>query len=376
MTVLKAAARIVGSLLAILVAAVIALANTRATVPNLPVFQCPAHALDHTERCETHPRRDASSSGAVRLQYFGASTIVLTAQGRSVIVDAFFSRPGWWQLLFTGVDPDSERLRDAFSMIELEKIETVMVAHSHHDHAMDVAPLAADLKPSAVIRGSSMTHQVAQAWTGSIEEHLLASRLRPIEEEFGAGPFVVKAIEAPHTPNPLMFQIEEGEMPESGWKMPARLWQFKHDVNYSLYFEHECGRILVVPSAAPLGRDYPEADVVLLGIGGLGNLVTRDPELVKDYWKQAVVATRAKLVFLIHWDDFTEPLDFSRPLMPMPALPYLMDEMPWTVRQLEHLTEHLTLESVSSSKPKLMLLPTATEVELPAYGVCDVTASR
>jgi L-ascorbate metabolism protein UlaG (beta-lactamase superfamily) len=58
-----------------------------------------------------------------------------------------------------------------------------------------------------------------------------------------------------------------------------------------------------------------QADVVLLGIGGLG---TKDEAYREAYWREVVAATRPRLLVPIHWDDFTLPLD--RPLQPMPTL--------------------------------------------------------
>lgn len=41
-------------------------------------------------------------------------------------------------------------------------------------------------------------------------------------------------------------------------------------------------------------------------------------EFFRDYWREVVSTTGAKLVIPIHWDDFMLPLD--QPLQPMPAV--------------------------------------------------------
>ena len=44
---------------------------------------------------------------------------------------------------------------------------------------------------------------------------------------------------------------------------------------------------------------------VFLGMGGLGKL---SDAYIENYWQEMVVRTQAKHVYLIHWDDFTQPL--------------------------------------------------------------------
>lgn len=51
------------------------------------------------------------------------------------------------------------------------------------------------------------------------------------------------------------------------------------------------------------------ADVVFLGIGLLGK---QSDAFVRDYWREVVQTTGAKIVVPVHWDDFTVSLD--RPL--------------------------------------------------------------
>lgn len=349
--------------LVLVISGLLGLLLARPSAPEFPFYACPAdasstptHGNDLRTACP-----DAQGRG-IRLRFFGITTVTLTMEGRSILIDGFFSRPALSQLVL-GIQPDVARWEKAQALLRdlpLRSIEAILVAHPHHDHAMDLA-LVADSAPNAVIHGTPLTHQVAKGWNVELDE----KRLVQMKQRFYAGPFQATALPAPHTPSPLVFQACEGRNPEAGWSMPAPLWKFKHDQNHSFLLEHDCGRVLVVPSAAEREEDYPEADVVLLGIGGLGRLPGRSAATVRKYWQQAVVAPRAKLVFLVHWDDFTRPLDLSRAFEPLPALPYLMDNVQWTAGQIRRL-----LEESPSAQPKVMLLPLAREVELPIYGNC------
>ena len=98
---------------------------------------------------------------------------------------------------------------------------------------------------------------------------------------------------------------------------PARAIDYLEGGSFSLLFAHPAGTLLVQGSAgwregALAGR---HADVVLLGIGGLG---TRDDAYREGYWREVVGAVGPRCVIPIHWDDFTLPLDET--LAPSPRL--------------------------------------------------------
>ena len=48
------------------------------------------------------------------------------------------------------------------------------------------------------------------------------------------------------------------------------------------------------------------ADIVFLGIGGLA---ARGEHFASDYWRETVLMTNAKLVYLTQFDDVTRPGD-------------------------------------------------------------------
>ena len=81
----------------------------------------------------------------------------------------------------------------------------------------------------------------------------------------------------------------------------------------ALLIEHPLGKVLVIGSAGfvPGALAGVQADVVMLGIGGLG----REDAAYRDaYWQNTVLAVGASRVHPLHWDDLTRPLD--RPLVP------------------------------------------------------------
>jgi L-ascorbate metabolism protein UlaG (beta-lactamase superfamily) len=98
---------------------------------------------------------------------------------------------------------------------------------------------------------------------------------------------------------------------------PARATDYREGGTWSLLVRHPSGTLLIHGSAGWVDGMLAErrADVVLLGIGGLG---TKDEAYRDAYWREVVGATSPRLLVPIHWDDFTIPL--GRPLQPMPTL--------------------------------------------------------
>lgn len=262
------------------------------------------------------------ASRGLRLRFFGVSTLVLSDGHDAVMIDGFFSRPGWLRLFFGKLEPEETCVEDALRKGGIGKLNAVLVAHPHHDHALDSA-MVAD-KAKADLFGSASTLHIAhgQQLHEDRTELLWHGKVVPF------GDFKVQALVTPHS-TPALFP---GAITEA-LKMPARVSRFKYDENYTFVLRHPLGTVLVVPGAnfTPGLLKGVQAQVVLLGIGTLG----KQPEaFIRRYWAETVRATGAKLVLPIHWDDFTRPLD--EPLRP---LPYLLDDMPRTLDLLQRLAE-------------------------------------
>jgi L-ascorbate metabolism protein UlaG (beta-lactamase superfamily) len=109
---------------------------------------------------------------------------------------------------------------------------------------------------------------------------------------------------------------------------PARTRDYRLGECYTVVIAHDGRTILVQGSAGfvPGALKDVRADVVYLGVATLG----KQPAAYRDsLWQEVVVATGARRVVAIHWDDFLRSL--SRPLRPMPRL---MDDFSETMRFL------------------------------------------
>lgn len=262
-------------------------------------------------------------AGGLRARFFGVTTILVDDGETAVMTDGFFSRPGLLSLLFTRIAPDSARIEDALKRGNVSKLAAVLVAHSHYDHAQDCAIVAE--RTGALLVGSESTANIGRG------HHKLATdRIRTVKggDQLSFKGFTIEIFESPHSPGSLY----PGDIAEP-LRPPVRGRSYKGGPNYSFLLRHARGTMLIQPSAnfAPGLLRSVKADVIFLSIGALGK---QTEDFARDYWREVVQATGAKLIILIHWDDFLRPLD--GPLRPMLRL---MDDFDAAMRWLIKLAE-------------------------------------
>lgn len=248
----------------------------------------------------------SAAAGAVRVTFLGVSTLLVTDGETALMTDGFFSRPGLAASLLGRVAPDPDAISRGLALAGASRLDAVFVVHSHYDHAMDAPEVAR--RTGALLVGSESTRNVARG-AGFDDARF---RLVRSGEPMDFGRFRVTMIRSKHFPHGMaMGEITAPLVP------PARASDYLEGGSYSVLVEHPDGALLVQGSAgwedgALAGR---RADVVLLGVGGLGS---RDRSYMDAYWREVVEATGARRVVPIHWDDFTRPL--GEPLVPMPRL--------------------------------------------------------
>ncbi len=238
----------------------------------------------------------AAQADPLRAQFFGVSTVAVSDGQTQLMSDGFFSRPSVLSMI-TLMKPDEARIDRVLAQGGISKVEALLVAHSHHDHALDVGPVAR--KTGAVVVGTPSVAKIAQG------QGLSAAQTRAVEggELLRFGGFEVEVIRSPHSPDPIF----PGAIDEP-LHMPATLWQFKEGGNLSYLLHHAQGHVLIHGSANYQPGMYAgkRADVVFLGIGLLGK---QSSDFIQAYWREVVKATGAKVVVPVHWDDFTRSLD-------------------------------------------------------------------
>jgi L-ascorbate metabolism protein UlaG (beta-lactamase superfamily) len=286
-------------------------------------------------------RQTATQGAPLRVMFMGVTTILLEDGETAIMTDGFFSRPGRKTLLLRKLKPDQKRITHALSEAGVTKLAAVMTAHSHYDHAMDAPEVAR--RTGALLVGSESTRSIARG------VNFPEDRFRVIGggETLTFGRFRVTVIKSRHSPGDLLTRhFLKGEI-KSPLRTPARMWDYKEGGNYSFLIEHCDRRILIHPSAnyIPGLLRAVRADVIFLGIGGLGR---QSPKFAEEYWREVVRATRARVVIPIHWDDFTKPLD-----KPLRRSPRPFDNVKGAMKTIGRLAEddHVTVRTLSVFEP-------------------------
>jgi L-ascorbate metabolism protein UlaG (beta-lactamase superfamily) len=256
-------------------------------------------SLEPFRRYEQHP----SANGPVTVRFMGVTSLLFQDGETNILSDGFVTRPGLPRIALGRIAPDRERIDDVISTLGVSTIAAVFCGHSHYDHALD-APVFAE-RTGAVLLGSPDTANVGRGY--GLDE----SKLQVVQENepIPFGKFELTFVTSRHSPGDRV----PGEVMKPVTP-PARQSAWKTGITYSVLIRHEHRRILVHGSAGFVPgalRDHP-ADVIYLGVGGLGK---ESPDYIKTYWEEVVVATKARRVILVHWDNFFRGLD--KPLQPM-----------------------------------------------------------
>ncbi|MEU6773263.1 MBL fold metallo-hydrolase [Streptomyces sp. NPDC046759] len=264
-----------------------------------------------------YAQRPMMGDHGVVAHFLGTSSVLLTDGETSVLSDGFVTRPGMLRVALGRIAPDRSLVRATIDRLRVRSLAAVICAHSHYDHALD-APVWA-LETGAELVGSPSTANIGRG-LGVPESSL---RVVADGETVSYGRFDLTFLDSVHSPGDRCpGTVDQPLVP------PARAGAWKTGIAYSVLVTHPRGRILLHASAnfRPGTLRGRPADAVYLGIGNLGKQST---EFLHAYWDEVVVATGARRVVLVHWDDFF--LGLHRPLRPMPRF---LDDMDATMRRL------------------------------------------
>lgn len=240
------------------------------------------------------------STNKLVAQFYGTSTLLLSDEHNSVLIDGYITREG----LLTSIINQMKTNKDALKFINKRRISAVLVAHSHFDHARDSAAVANE--KMATLIGSQRTLNIVDA----NDEKLVQT-----DKMLTIGNFKVSFITSNHVKKSFSKKALEKLLLYLSFSPKF----IKGGDIYSFYINHPQAKTLIVPSAS-----FPEnwatsnnikVDTVFLSIGLLGE---QPSDYLVKYWKSTVVDTCAKTVIPIHWDDFRVPL--SEPLEVTPDI--------------------------------------------------------
>ncbi len=257
-------------------------------------------------------------AGAVTVRFTGTSTLLFSDGDSQWMVDGWFSRPGPLALALGKIAPDMDAIDRGLAANGVKQLAAVFPVHSHYDHAMDAPEVAR--RTGAILLGSESTANIGRGWG------LPESRIQVVEDRVPVqiGKFRITPIEFRHFqfPDPIVREkaLADPEISEP-LVPPVSLFDYRLGVAYALHVAHPKGSWLIVGSAGYIEGKLQglDADVVFLGIGGLGS---QSAAYREDYWRETVTRVKPGRIIPIHYDSLTGPIEgpFKGPVMAMAFL--------------------------------------------------------
>lgn len=248
---------------------------------------------------------DEAPAGGVTVRFSGTSTLLFSDGETQWMTDGWFTRPGPLRLLAGKIAPDREAIRRGLAANEVTSLAAVFPLHSHYDHAMDAPEVA--IRTGALLLGSESTANIGRGW-GLPEAQIRVVRDRvPVQ----LGRFVITPIESRHFqfPDPEIRRRALSE-PEITAPLvpPVGAFDYRLGKAWVLHVDHPRGSWLIVGSAGYVEGALQglEADLVFLGVGGLGS---QTADYREAFWRETVGRMQSRRVIPIHYDSLTAPAE-------------------------------------------------------------------
>jgi L-ascorbate metabolism protein UlaG (beta-lactamase superfamily) len=295
---------------------------------------------------------DEVPAGAVMVRFTGTSTLLFSDGTTHWMVDGWFSRPGPLQVLFGKIGPDVEAIARGLAANEAQQLAAVIPVHSHYDHAMDAPEVAR--RTGAVLLGSEATANIGRGWGLPEAQMQVLTHRVPVQ----LGAFVITPIESRHFqfPDPALRERALGNPDvDAPLVPPVPTFDYRLGKAYILHVRHPKGSWLIVGSAG-----YEEgalqdlaADVVFLGVGGLG---TQTDEYRATFWRETVAAVSPRRVIPIHYDSLTGPIEgpFTGPVLAAAFLSGGRDELYTFLKERERAQPGLRFQTLPRYRPVVL----------------------
>ncbi|MEU6068754.1 MBL fold metallo-hydrolase [Streptomyces sp. NPDC047082] len=247
----------------------------------------------------------APDRATVKVTSLGTTMMLVDDGTTQILIDAFITPAALLDAaLGRPVSTDRSAVDAALDRVGADRVRAIFISHSHHDHALDVAYIAA--RTGATVHGSPSTLNIARG--GNVPEERLA--LLDPENPVEVGNFTVRTIVSKHSPNPMGG---EGATIDRPLPQPARISAYKEGGTYDFLVAAPETSILFKGSAnwIPGALTGVHADALFLGIGGLGRAGQRFSEGFLD---ATIGAVQPALVVPTHWNDFFCPAHEGLPL--------------------------------------------------------------
>jgi L-ascorbate metabolism protein UlaG (beta-lactamase superfamily) len=241
---------------------------------------------------------------ALTATFAGVATVLVSDGRSSILIDGFFTRPGLLRTAAGRVHPDRALIAAALDRLGVQRLDAVLVSHSHLDHVLD-SPIVAAMT-GAALAGSGSTRNIQIGYGLADEPFVELAAGEPVR--FGG--FEVTPVRAQHSEGDSAPGVIDAPLVP-----PARTRDYRTGECYTFRIAHEGGAVTVHGTANFIegALDSTPTDLLYLGAGGAGK---KSSHWREQYWAETVTATGARSVRPVHWDAFWRPL--TQPLRPLP----------------------------------------------------------
>lgn len=262
----------------------------------------------------------APQNGAVRVTFLGTTTLLFDDGETKLMIDGFLTRPSILKVALGKIATDPEIVDAALAEIDVQTLAAVFVAHSHYDHAIDVAYVCQ--QTGARLYGSQSTLNVGRGGNLSDDQLVQFS----VGETYQIGGFSVTVLAAKHSPPFMGLNDDQGEEISQPLPQPARFGEYKEGGAFDFFIEHGNHAVMVNAAANYIegARDSLKADVVFLSTGALA---AQPREFQDAFYNQTIEKLRPDLVIPLHWDNFFTPLSSNLKAMGDPAFEFLIERL-------------------------------------------------
>ncbi len=262
----------------------------------------------------------------------GANTFFVSDGKTSFMIDAYATRNCFRlplkfgvNMLFADVESKPENVEEIYKAIGTPAFSHIVCTHNHIDHTMDLKAFYDlcykynGIKPKIV--GTLSSVNTALGYGVPECDTMVVYRKKSGFDSINIGDFKITFLPGKHL---KLFALYKSTYQRTPLKNKGFITSYKEGGVLDFFIEHEGMENVLLTSSFGIG-EYSLSKPVGTLIQAIGGAGKEKKTFVKNLYNHNAIKTKAKRVFLSHYDDFFVPL--SKPLRFINVSPRLIETM-------------------------------------------------